>query len=143
VWLGHSSYYVQMGGRRILIDRCDHAAPFPRMVKAFEGTSIYGVDDLPEIDYLLITHDHYDHLDYARMAVNGLGTGAHLVNCGWPAEKVREADWFTALRLEAGATLHVLTARHYSGRFLSRNQSLWVRSMMRLMSLTPQKSWTR
>lgn len=69
VWLGHSSYFVQLGGKRLLIDPVfsKYAAPVPGMVRAFDGTSPYTIDDLPEIDVVLITHDHYDHLDYATM----------------------------------------------------------------------------
>jgi L-ascorbate metabolism protein UlaG (beta-lactamase superfamily) len=137
IWLGHSSFYVHLAGRRILIDPVlsDHAAPFPGMVKAFEGTTIYGVEDLPEIDYLLITHDHYDHLDRdtieglipkTRWAVAGLGIGAHLEHWGFPADRIREGDWFDVIRLEPGLAIHVLPARHYSGRAINRNQGLWV-----------------
>lgn len=137
IWLGHSSYFVQLAGRRILIDPVlsDHAAPFPGMVKAFDGTTIYGVADMPEIDYLLITHDHYDHLDHAtirglipriRWAVTGLGIGAHLEHWGFPLERIREGDWFDTLRMDAEFTVHLLPARHYSGRTLKRNQGLWV-----------------
>jgi L-ascorbate metabolism protein UlaG (beta-lactamase superfamily) len=137
IWLGHSSYYVQLGGRRILIDPVlsGQAAPFAGMVEAFEGTSIYGIDDIPDIDYLLITHDHYDHLDRrtieglaskTRWAIAGLGIGAHLEHWGFPKERIREGDWFDAFRLDAGVAVHVLPARHYSGRTLRRNQSLWV-----------------
>jgi L-ascorbate metabolism protein UlaG (beta-lactamase superfamily) len=137
VWLGHSSYYVQLAGRRILVDPVlsDHAAPFPGMVKAFDGTTIYGVADLPDIDYLLITHDHYDHLDHAtirglipktRWAVAGLGIGAHLERWGFPAERIREGDWFDTVRMDSDFTVTVLPARHYSGRTLTRNQGLWV-----------------
>ena len=137
VWLGHSSFYVQLAGRRILIDPVlsDHAAPFPGMVRAFDGTTLYGVDDMPEIDYLLITHDHYDHLDHStirglipktRWAVAGLGIGAHLEHWGFPAERILEGDWFDSVRVEPDFTVHVLPARHYSGRTLNRNQGLWV-----------------
>ena len=137
IWLGHSSYYVQLGGRRILIDPVlsGNAAPFAGMVKAFDGTSIYGIGDIPDIDYLLITHDHYDHLDHAtvrdlvpktRWAIAGLGIGAHLEHWGFPAAKIREGDWFDAFRLDPGLAVHVLPARHYSGRTLKRNQALWV-----------------
>ncbi|HEX2545503.1 MAG TPA: MBL fold metallo-hydrolase, partial [Ramlibacter sp.] len=137
VWLGHSSYYVQLGGRRILVDPVlsGNAAPFPGMVKAFDGTTIYTVADMPEIDYLLITHDHYDHLDHptiralvpkTRWAVAGLGIGAHLEHWGFPADRIREGDWFDAFRIDPELAVHVLPARHYSGRTFRRNQALWV-----------------
>jgi L-ascorbate metabolism protein UlaG (beta-lactamase superfamily) len=137
IWLGHSSYYVQLAGRRILIDPVlsGNAAPFPGMVKAFEGTTIYTVADMPDIDYLLITHDHYDHLDDAtirsllprtRWAVAGLGIGAHLEHWGFPADRIREGDWFAVFRIDPEVAVHVLPARHYSGRTLTRNQALWV-----------------
>lgn len=66
VWLGHSSYFVQLGGQRVLIDPVfsENAAPIPAASRAYAGTSLYAADDMPDIDALLISHDHYDHLDY-------------------------------------------------------------------------------
>ena len=60
VWFGHSSYFIQADGKRFLIDPVfsGHASPFPGMINAFKGSDIYTVDDLPNIDYLFITHDH-------------------------------------------------------------------------------------
>jgi hypothetical protein len=105
VWLGHSSYFIQLGGKRILIDPVfsASAAPVPYVNKAFDGTNPYTAEDVPEIDYLLITHDHWDHLDYAtvtalrartKTVVCGLGVGAHLEFWGYDKEKIHEADWF-------------------------------------------------
>jgi L-ascorbate metabolism protein UlaG (beta-lactamase superfamily) len=136
VWLGHSSYFVQLGGKRILIDPVfsASAAPFPNVNKAFDGTVVYTAEDMPEIDYLLITHDHWDHLDYpsvtaleakTRNVIAGLGVGAYFEHWAYPKEKIREADWLTALDVEPGLTIHVLPARHYSGRLLTRNRTLW------------------
>ena len=137
VWLGHSSFFVQIGGKRLLVDPVfsNYAAPLPGIVRAFEGTSLYTVEDMPEIDVILITHDHYDHLDYAsmkglesktRLVITGLGNGAHLEHWGYPAEKIREADWHASMSIAPGLQVHVLPAQHYSGRFMKRNQSLWV-----------------
>lgn len=66
IWLGHSSFYLQLAGKRILIDPVlsEDAAPIPWVNEAFAGTNIYSASDFPEIDILLITHDHWDHLDY-------------------------------------------------------------------------------
>ncbi len=146
VWLGHSSYFVQIGGKRLLIDPVfsSYAAPLPWMVRAFDGTSLYAVQDVPEIDVILITHDHYDHLDYAsmkglepktRLVITGLGNGAHLEHWGYSPEKIREADWHTSLEVAPGLQVHVLPAQHYSGRFMKRNQSLWVSFALQ----TPQR----
>lgn len=88
LWLGHASYFVQLGGKRILIDPVFSpvAAPVPYSTRAFNGTNLYTADDMPEIDYLLITHDHWDHLDYAtvtalapkvKKVVTGLGVGSN------------------------------------------------------------------
>ncbi|HZW13209.1 MAG TPA: MBL fold metallo-hydrolase [Noviherbaspirillum sp.] len=137
IWLGHSSYFVQLGGKRLLVDPVfsNYAAPLPWMVRAFDGTSVYAVEDMPEIDVILITHDHYDHLDYASMkdlepntglVITGLGNGAHLEHWGYPSEKIREADWHTSVEVAPDLNVHVLPAQHYSGRFMQRNQSLWV-----------------
>ena len=86
VWLGHSSYFVQLGGHRLLIDPVfsENAAPLPRGNPAFAGSNIYSAADMPDIDALLISHDHWDHLDYptatalrgkVRRVVCGLGVG--------------------------------------------------------------------
>jgi L-ascorbate metabolism protein UlaG (beta-lactamase superfamily) len=89
---------------------------------------------MPEIDHLLITHDHWDHLDYpsvtalepkVRKVIAGLGVGAYFEQWGYAQEKIHEADWFAVLELERGFTIRVLPARHYSRRLLTRNKTLW------------------
>ncbi|SHK09397.1 MBL fold metallo-hydrolase [Desulforamulus aeronauticus] len=136
IWLGHSSYFVQLGGKRILIDPVfsPSAAPVSFANKAFKGTNPYTADDIPIIDYLLISHDHWDHLDYPtvislkpkiRNVICGLGVGSYFEEWGFAANIVHEADWFTAVKLENDFTVHVLPARHFSGRMLTRNKTLW------------------
>lgn len=137
IWLGHSSYFVQLGGRRILIDPVfsTNAAPVPLANVAFDGTSLYAADDMPEVDFLLITHDHYDHLDYpsiqalqpkVKQVVAGLGVGAHFEAWGYDMQTVHEADWHEAIQRVPELQIHVTPARHFSGRTFTRDQSLWV-----------------
>ena len=66
VWFGHSSYFMQIDGRTFLVDPVfsGNASPLSFTTKSFKGSDIYSVRDLPDIDYLIITHDHWDHLDY-------------------------------------------------------------------------------
>ena len=136
VWLGHSSYFIQLGGKRILIDPVfsASAAPVPYVNKAFDGANPYTAEDVPEIDYLLITHDHWDHLDYStvtalgsrtKTVVAGLGVGAHLELWGYDKEKIHETDWCAVVESGDGFAIHVLPARHYSGRLLITNKTLW------------------
>ena len=136
VWLGHSSYFVIFAGKRILIDPVfsPYAPPVSFSTQAFSGTILYAVDDMPAIDVLLITHDHWDHLDHAtvtalegkiRRVVVPLGVGAHLEHWGYAREKMREADWYEKLELETDLAIHLIPARHYSGRWLTRNKTLW------------------
>jgi L-ascorbate metabolism protein UlaG (beta-lactamase superfamily) len=136
VWLGHSSYFVLFAGKRILIDPVFslYAAPVSFSTQAFDGTSIYTAEDMPEIDVLLITHDHWDHLDHATLtalepkigrAFTPLGVGAHFEYWGYTREKIHEADWFGKMELNDGLVIHVVPARHYSGRLLTRNKTLW------------------
>ncbi|NYT60411.1 MBL fold metallo-hydrolase [Alcaligenaceae bacterium] len=138
VWMGHSSYFVQLNGKRILIDPVfsTNAGPFPRTNVAFAGTAPpYTAVDMPPIDVLLITHDHWDHLDYpsakallpkVKQVVVGLGVGEFFDLWGYPTDRVHEADWNDVLELVPGLRIHVLPARHYSGRMLTRNKTLWV-----------------
>lgn len=137
IWLGHSSYFIRLGGKTLLIDPVfsAYASPFFFSTRAFKGTSLYTADDMPHIDYLLISHDHWDHLDYASVTelmpktgqiVTGLGVGEHFARWGFPEAMVHEADWGTSLRLDDTLAIHVLPARHYSGRWMDKNRTLWV-----------------
>ncbi|SKB83249.1 MBL fold metallo-hydrolase [Daejeonella lutea] len=137
IWFGHSSYYMQVDGLKILVDPVfsGNASPLPGTTKAFEGTNTYGVKDLPEIDYLLISHDHYDHLDYktikelkgkVKHVICGLGVGAYFEQWGYNAEIISERDWNETIDLTNGIKIHTLTARHFSGRTFKRNNTLWL-----------------
>jgi len=136
VWFGHSSYFIQIDGRRFLVDPVfsGSASPFSFMTKAFKGTDRYATDDLPPIDYLFITHDHYDHLDYKTIrqlipkvstVITSLGTGEHLEYWGYDPGRIIENDWCQHIDLEPGFTVDTIPARHFSGRWFKRNQALW------------------
>lgn len=136
IWLGHSSFYLQLAGHAILIDPVfsDNAAPVPFANEAFAGTNIYTPEDMPGVDVLLITHDHWDHLDYPTvMKLKGkiakivcpLGVGAHFERWGFDPSTITELDWNESLNLKNDLRIHALPARHYSGRTLTRNKSLW------------------
>lgn len=146
VWFGHSSYYIQIEGKRFLVDPVfsKHASPIPILISSFEGTSIYSTDDMPEIDYLLITHDHYDHLDYktikklkdkVKLVICGLGVGAHLERWGYPQEKIIEMDWNQSQELSKGFIINATPSRHFSGRSLKRNSTLWLSFVLQTPSM--------
>ncbi|MGE7774817.1 MBL fold metallo-hydrolase [Chitinophaga sp. NPDC101104] len=135
-WFGHSSYLVQMNGLNILVDPVfsSHASPVPIFAKAFAGSNVYGPADMPDIDILIITHNHYDHLDSrtihalrhrVRAVFTGLGVKPDLIRHGLPAGIITELDWGQSAQLPAGLTLTAAPARHFSGRGVKRNQSLW------------------
>lgn len=136
VWFGHSSYFIQLAGKKFLIDPVfsGNASPVPGTTKSFKGTDIYTVDDLPEIDYLLITHDHYDHLDYetilklkpkTKKVITALGVGSHFEFWGFPKEIIIEKDWFSRVELDENLTIYTTPARHFSGRRFKRCNTLW------------------
>lgn len=140
IWLGHSSWYLQLSGKRILIDPVfsSYAAPFAFLNKAFDGNYPWHAANMPEIDLLIISHDHYDHLDYAtikglmpkvKRAVVPLGVGSHLRYWGMEDEIITEADWQQSVTISDALSVHVLPARHFSGRGLKRNQTLWASFM--------------
>jgi hypothetical protein len=66
VWMGHSSYFMQVDGKTMLVDPVlsGTASPLSFTTRSFAGADIYTTNDIPEIDFLFITHDHWDHLDY-------------------------------------------------------------------------------
>lgn len=137
VWFGHSSLYVQLNGKKILIDPIfsGNASPVPGSVKAFAGTDNYEVSDFPDIDYLIISHDHYDHLDYetiialkdkVKYVVCGLGVGAHFEFWGYDVKKLLEKDWHESVDNNDGIVIHTLPTHHASGRTFKQTQSLWL-----------------
>lgn len=136
VWFGHSSYLLSLGGMRILVDPVfsDHASPVSGIVAAFPGSNRYSVDDMPVIDILVITHDHWDHLDYetikklkpkVKSVVCGLGVGETLELWGYESKIIHELDWEDRIALDSCLVITSHTARHFSGRSLQRNKTLW------------------
>lgn len=136
IWLGHSSYYLQVDGKKILVDPVlsGYASPFSFSTKAFKGTDLYQPADFPELDYLIITHDHYDHLDQptvtklfpkTKKIITGLGPGKHLEYWGFAPQNLVELDWHESADLGNGFVITAEPARHFSGRGLKRNTSIW------------------
>ena len=135
VWFGHSSFLMQLAGRRILIDPVfsTWASPVPFVCRAFRGTQIYRMEDLPDsIDVLALSHDHWDHLDCelskaieprVKRVVTALGCGGYYERWGYPVSKIHEEDWWTEVKLAKDFSVWILPARHFSGRSLTRNQT--------------------
>ncbi len=137
-WLGHSTVLVEVGGRRILTDPVwgPRASP-SRLIgpKRFQPAPLR-LRDMPTLDLVLISHDQYDHLDYATIRalaktsvpfVTSLGVGAHLQAWGVPPERITELDWWQNCRLPgADITVTAAPSQHFSGRGLQdRNATLW------------------
>lgn len=133
-WLGHSGFVIRFEGLTILIDPALHAAfPCDGFYEPFSGADAYRAENLPDADVLLITHDHYDHLDYqtvmnlkrrVRRVICPLGVGAHFEAWGWESERITELDWWEETRVGPLRVVAV-PGQHFSGRSLHRNQTLW------------------
>ena len=136
VWFGHSSYFLQVNGFKILVDPVfsGNASPFRFFGKAFPGADHYNAEDIPPLDLLIITHDHYDHLDYPSInklhdktekIVTSLGVGAHLETWGVKSEKITELDWWESFEIAPEVKITATPSRHFSGRTFKRAQTLW------------------
>lgn len=135
IWLGHSTVYMQLAGQRMLIDPVfsSHASPLPVAVAAFPGTCAYASEDFPELDMVLISHDHWDHLDYhtlrslaprIKSLLCPLGVSSHLARFGLSSDLIVEGDWGDSVQ-HGDVTVHFTTSRHFSGRTFTRNHTLW------------------
>ena len=142
IWFGHSSYLLQVAGLNLLVDPVfsGAAAPVSFAVRAYPGADAYTVADLPPIDVLLLTHDHYDHLDYPTVralrekvarVVTPLGVGGHLRAWGYPPEKITELNWHESTEPVPGVRLTATPAQHMSGR-LAQRQTLWASYVLAL-----------
>lgn len=136
VWFGHSSYFMQIDGKTFLVDPVfsNHASPLSFTVNAFKGTNVYHSEDFDSIDYLIITHDHWDHLDYdtvlklkpkVKKIITSLGTGQHFERWNFDLNLISEMNWHEEIDLGSGFKINSVPSRHFSGRGLKRNQAIW------------------
>jgi L-ascorbate metabolism protein UlaG (beta-lactamase superfamily) len=136
-WLGHSTLLLEIDGRRVLIDPVwgERASPFPFMGPRRFAAPPLPLAELPPVDAVIISHDHYDHLDLPTvkaLAARGdvrwvvpLGVGAHLRAWGVAERDVTELDWWGAVVVQ-GVTVTATPARHFSGRGPGdQNRTLW------------------
>lgn len=137
LWFGHSAFLLQINGQNILLDPMltEVPAPHPMLGSArFSNGLPIEIDQLPTINAVLISHDHYDHLDYESIKklkaktehfYVPLGLGNHLLRWGVEKEKITELDWWQAAPL-GELTFTSTPAQHFSGRGLTdRDKTLW------------------
>jgi L-ascorbate metabolism protein UlaG (beta-lactamase superfamily) len=129
-WYGHSVILMRLQNKTILIDPMlgDDASPIgPKRTKRFSSDTIELIKDLPEIDLMLITHDHYDHLDYDSIVrlksktknyFVALGLKRHLISWGIDENSISEFDWWDNKSF-ADIQITFTPTRHFSGRGLS------------------------
>lgn len=136
VWFGHSSYLIQSSSKKILVDPVfiTSSPAFFINNRPFEGTNIYTPEDMPDIDYLVITHDHWDHLDYETVirlknrigkVICPLGVGEYFEYWGFNPKRIIELDWNENVVFADSIKFHCMPARHFSRRGLKRNRTLW------------------
>ncbi|MEO3868056.1 MBL fold metallo-hydrolase [Nonomuraea sp. B12E4] len=136
VWYGHASTLVEIEGRRVLFDPVWSRRPSPAQFAGPRRHHPVPVEltELPQVDAIAISHDHYDHLDMATVRsltrtqkapfLVPLGIGAHLERWGVPAYRIVELDWEEEAEV-AGLRFVAAAARHFSGRAFTRNDTLW------------------
>jgi L-ascorbate metabolism protein UlaG (beta-lactamase superfamily) len=135
-WYGHASAMVEVDGQRVLLDPVwgDRVSPSPLVGPRRLHPAPIPLDQLASVDAILISHDHYDHLDLSTVRnlirtqtaplVVPLGVGAHLRRWGIPLDRVVELDWDEEVSVGA-LRLTCTRARHFSGRVFRRDNTLW------------------
>ena len=136
-WLGHSSILMSINNKVILIDPifASSASPFSWLIKRYQPP-VFKMNKLPKIDFILISHDHYDHLDMKTIKffkknknisfIVPLGVGSHLTKWGVPNSRIIEMDWWDTKTIK-GVKFICTPAQHFSGRkgFIETQKSLW------------------
>jgi L-ascorbate metabolism protein UlaG (beta-lactamase superfamily) len=143
-WLGHSTVLIEIDGLRVLTDPVWGPRASPSRLagpKRFQPVPV-ALRALPPIDVVIVSHDHYDHLDYPTVRelaklgvpfVTSLGVGAHLEAWGVPPERIVELDWWESYETaRPGVTVTAAPSQHFSGRGLKdRNATLWSAMVIR------------
>jgi L-ascorbate metabolism protein UlaG (beta-lactamase superfamily) len=135
-WFGHASALLEIDGQRVLVDPVwgERVSPSPLVGPTRLHPNPLPLENLPPVDVVVISHDHYDHLDLptvqflrersSAVFVVPLGIGVHLRTWGVPDERIVELDWDGSTTV-GGLTLTCTEARHFSGRFFARDTTLW------------------
>ncbi|RMA64556.1 MBL fold metallo-hydrolase [Ulvibacter antarcticus] len=136
-WFGHSALLLEMDGMKIFLDPMLGEVPAPHPLlgsKRFNDTLPLAIEDIPILDAVIISHDHYDHLDFGSIKklkekvkhfYVPLGIGAHLISWGVSEENITEMDWWESTNL-AGIELTAAPSRHFSGRGIGdRSRTQW------------------
>ncbi|MEJ0006997.1 MAG: MBL fold metallo-hydrolase [Steroidobacteraceae bacterium] len=143
-WLGHSTVLIEIDGLRVLTDPVwgPRASPFRVLgPKRFQPVPV-PLRSMPPVDLVVVSHDHYDHLDYSTITelakrhvpfVTSLGVGSHLESWGVLPELITELDWWQSHRLpDTGLSVTAGPSQHFSGRSIkARNTTLWSSMVLR------------
>lgn len=135
-WLGHAAILMQKEGKYILLDPMlgQRASPFTFLGPKRYSAPPIATEDLPELEAVIFSHDHYDHLDYetilklkekTKYFYVPLGVSASLEYWGVPSEKIKECSWWDQHKQTSEITITATPARHFSGRLLSQNNTFW------------------
>jgi L-ascorbate metabolism protein UlaG (beta-lactamase superfamily) len=134
-WLGHAAILIHAGGKYFLLDPMlgERASPFQWMGPKRYAPSPIDPKKLPAIEAVVLSHDHYDHLDYptiialknkVKKFIVPVGVSSHLEHWGVPKENIIEKDWWESFEGD-GYTFTAAPARHFSGRLFTRDNTLW------------------
>lgn len=136
VWHGHSTVTFKLSGKTIMFDPVfgERPSPVPFLIKKrYSDEMVIDLELLPELDAVVITHDHYDHLDYPSIIelkdkvkefIVPIGVDQHLIKWGVSPDKIRTLKWWDSLLIE-DTKLTLVPSQHFSGRGLTKNPTLW------------------
>lgn len=136
IWFGHSSFLIKSKSGNLLFDPnfSGFAGPFPGLVDAFKGSNVYTVDDMPTIDAVIVSHDHYDHLDHktirqlkkkTKRVIVPVGVGSHLRRWGYKDDQLTELYWNESVSLSPNIKVTATPAHHRSNRTFEQRKTLW------------------
>ena len=134
-WFGHSTILIQSPNYNILVDPLfgeNSMGPLFLGPTPFDFENTYEIEDLPEIDIVLISHDHYDHLDMRTVVefkdstfLTPLGVKPHLELWGIPSKNIKQFDWYEGTNISEELQITLTPSQHFSGRSINEDDTLW------------------